>query len=186
MKTTDKNYNALREEMNRIWGTNSHMSDYCCKQANQIVFVGDGDFIVIEKKSLEKDFWFGYSDCGQGLSYEENNDKMKNVSNNISQYFIERNIADLKEMIEQLQDETKRWFKIVNYSGGLHCVTLKTDDYLNRWGYNNPDYVEIDRKYIDDILEAYECELEARVKRCISYLKRFKNKINVNSYWVDR
>jgi len=64
---------GLRE----AWSNDERMVKYDMSKIAYLVPICDGKYIIsLSKPTLEKEFHFGYSDMGQGLSYEENNERM--------------------------------------------------------------------------------------------------------------
>ena len=45
MKTTDANYAAYHEEMLKVWGSDTHMIDYCEKKTIKVVKLNDGRIV---------------------------------------------------------------------------------------------------------------------------------------------
>ena len=88
--------------MKAVWGNSQKMIDYCVKQAAVFIPVANNGIAVIDKPHIETDFYFGYSDCGQGLSYEENNERVNHVSDNLAEYFVNYNLRDINEKINMV------------------------------------------------------------------------------------
>ena len=55
-----------------VW--DDHMANWCMKQVAYFVPINGGKGIIaIDKQHIETSFYSGYSDLGQGMSYDENN-----------------------------------------------------------------------------------------------------------------
>lgn len=192
--------------MKAVWGNSQNMIDYCVKQASVFIPVANNGIAVIDKPRIETDFYFGYSDCGQGLSYEENNERVNHVSDHLAEYFVSYNLRDINEKIklieEILDSENKDGEYIIINSGHYSSDILGNarslqivKPYNFYTGYTTLE--EIQRHdasavvaSIEDVkryLEAYKFIKETFTKRLNTYLKRFgTSKLSVGTYWVDR
>ena len=187
---------VLKEKINKeflkYW--NSDMATFCTKGIADGVEFPWGIFII-NKPSIKKEFYFGYSDCGQGLSYEENNDRMDTVSRNKIRYFIEQNIEPLNKTIENLK--TSHFVYVYNVCYGDTPLGLYQVKFAN---YNliaegetpyrnkqiNAGYRELTKEEREILIKFYEGFIEKHTKRVLNYAKRFGNNISISSYWIDR
>lgn len=192
--------------MKAVWGNSQNMIDYCVKQASVFIPVANNGIAVIDKPRIETDFYFGYSDCGQGLSYEENNERVNHVSDHLAEYFVSYNLRDINEKIklieEILDSENKDGEYIIINSGHYSSDILGNARSLQivkpyNFYTGNTTLEEIQRHdasavvaSIEDVkryLEAYKFIKETFTKRLNTYLKRFgTSKLSVGTYWVDR
>jgi len=192
--------------MKSVWGNSQNMIDYCVKQAAVFIPVANNGIAVIDKPRIETDFYFGYSDCGQGLSYEENNERVNHVSDNLAEYFVSYNLRDINDKIklieEILDSENKDGEYIIINSGHYSSDILGNARSLQivkpyNFYTGNTTLEEIQRHdtsaavaSIEDVkryLEAYKFIKETFTKRLNTYLKRFgTSKLNVGTYWIDR
>ena len=92
--------NKIYNEYLKCW--NDRMAKFCTKEIGDAIETSLG-IVKIEKRRIQNSFWFGYSDCGQGLSYEANNERMENIENRKYKYFKRKNLEDLIETIENLK-----------------------------------------------------------------------------------
>jgi len=192
--------------MKAVWGNSQNMIDYCVKQAAVFIPVANNGIAVIDKPRIETDFYFGYSDCGQGLSYEENNERVNHVSDNLAEYFVSYNLRDINEKIklieEILDSENKDGDYIIINSMHYSSDTVGTaralqivSPYNIYTGYTTLEMIQQNDATavvasIEDVkryLEAYKFIKETFTKRLNTYLKRFgTSKLTVGTYWVDR
>ena len=108
MKENQKALKSVYEtEIKKIYAKDSKMVEWCVNRAKYI-FQMRGKVIAFEKRTIDKDFWFGYSDLGQGLSYEENNARVKHNQENVVAFFINSNLSDLNKIIDSIKDVLKK------------------------------------------------------------------------------
>jgi len=62
------------------------MAKFCTSKIADAIETPIG-IVKIEKRRIENSFWFSYSECGQGLSYEENNSRIENIKKRKYEYF---------------------------------------------------------------------------------------------------
>lgn len=162
-----------------------------------IVTLSDGGTFTINGCKLKTEFWFGYSDMGQGPTSEECSAAVNNARTN-EQYFIDENLSDIDNRMELLTDPTKTgriekylWL-LGDQSGAWSLDTNDTDDpdNLKTWErnkYNQGLYKPLGRADQQRLIAAYSQLRVMREKRCRAYLKRYGlSKIKVSTYWMDR
>ena len=186
MKPTDKNYDLLSAEMRLIWGDDAKMFEWEMKEFKRVYVINDNnDFIALTNMPITNEFYFGYSDCGQGPSYDDMSNTIDWVRKNLTRYFIERNTSHLEEELKNLRDETIPFGVYVNYGRGKHCMCFEK---IERWTNLNEMKMRVmtkDERKI--IIKAYEVELERMTRRCITWLKRYgEKKLIIRTYWMDR
>lgn len=182
-----------RSELEKIYVKDNKMIDWCMKQITVLVPICGGKHIIeLTKPSIETDFWFGYSDMGQGCSYEENNGRMEFVRRNVEDYFYNENLSGIDKMIENIK-------KILNGKSTMvarhHHYYYKTspDSLIHSFHIEHPwdnaykDSIEMNKSDLKIMLKAYEVQREKFVKRLETYLKKYGSKhLHVSSYWIDR
>ena len=198
-------YQLYKEEMQKIWKNNDKMVDYELKKVNYIVPLNNGDYFIIDKPTIEKSFCFGYSDCGQGQSFEEAQEAAEAADN--EKYFMEKNLHDINRTIEEF--ETKRtpgseyrgelkFYKSYKYSGGeeLHQKAIRTYysyETLDENGglakdqkYLKYTFEELTESEIEAIIAGYKEVKRQFVKRLNTYLKKYgTSKLHIWTYWLD-
>ena len=194
MKATERNFDELHAELVKVWGKDEKMIDYVAKGVSTLVMLRDGYMVSFEQPSIEKEFWFGYSDFGQGLSYDENEERCDNVRKNIEEYFFDYNLsrADYDKKIEALKDSNKNlYFAVCYYSGEKllcylcmsqaekECCDCRCENYTITFD----DDAEI-RKALIEALEAEKAKFEKRLR---TWWRKYGEKhCHVESFWVDR
>lgn len=193
-KTFQDSLKAMyRSELEKVYSKDNKMVDWCMKQITVLVPICGGKHIIeLTKPSIETEFWFGYSDMGQGCSYEENNGRMEFVRRNVEDYFYNENLSGIDKMIENIK-------KILNGKSTMvarhHHYYYKTSSdslihsfYLERpWDNAYKDSVDMNKSDLKIMLKAYEVQREKFVKRLETYLKKYGSKhLHVSSYWIDR
>lgn len=191
MKTTDANYAAFHEEMLKVWGTDTHMIDYCEKQAVKVVQLNNGRLVHFEKPGIETGFCFGYrSACTDDYDEAQN---MANHASKSIEYFIEKNmkIAGYDEALEKLRDPGYVVLGGVHYNHGekLYFITYAQDneyDLDHIQSFFNSKLERIDDSNRQLLIDANE-ELKAKFrKRLDAYIKRYgMSKVRSWTYWSE-
>lgn len=182
--------------------------EYYIKEWPTCVRLASGDVVGIQSPKLTTEFWFGYSDCGQGPTHEEARDACDAA--NTEEYFIQENTEKLRDILAGLKrerDDTTYKYLFLYRDNTSTRHNERPGLWVLRWDNLNPDSVNwdelldpYDRKqyekgYIktltdDDrkrLIAAYELELDARTRRCRAYLKRYgTSKLRISTYWMDR
>lgn len=200
MKETKMIQKQLKEaymtELQKVWPNSERMVNYCLGTAKYLFQIRN--FIIpFEKLYIEKDFWFGYSDCGQGLSYDENNDRINHCSENIIKYFLNRNLSSITDRIKKIEEilETyekdkyfSRKFAIKHNYDESNIGEIIYREYYDDYSFNkieDHEWLTIGelRTYLSHLLIWKEmCE-----KKLQTYLRKYGTKhISFNTYWVDR
>lgn len=198
-------YGLYKEGMIKVWKNDNKMVDYELKKVNYIVPLNNGDYFIIDKPSIEKSFCFGYSDCGQGQSFEEAQEAAAAADN--EKYFMEKNLHDINKIIAEF--ETKRtpgseyrgelkFYKSYKYSGGeeLHQKAIRTyysyetldenGDLAKDQKYLNYTFEELTESEIEAIIAGYKEVKRQFVKRLNTYLKKYgTSKLHIWTYWLD-
>lgn len=182
--------NKIYNEYLKCW--NDKMAKFCAGGVSNAVEI-DGGIYIVHKFTIQKDFYFGYSDIGQGLSFDENNSRIENAERNKVDYFIKQNTREIDNIIDKLH--TSPCVFLYNECYGDTPINLfkhKSSNYdliLNdEKPFRNLDCqyrraTDAERKAI---IKAYEDARESFVKRLVNYLNRYGNKITFTSYWIDR
>lgn len=182
--------NKIYNEYLKCW--NERMAKYCTSKVADAIETPIG-IVKIEKRRIQNSFWFGYSDCGQGLSYEENEERMENIENRKYKYFKRKNLEDLIETIEKLKTSNFVYVYPVCYSDiPINLYEIEIGKY-DKIAEGEKPYRKLDCSYIpltaetkDAVIKMYEKFLVHETKRVENYVKRFGKKITINSYWIDR
>jgi hypothetical protein len=193
-KISKTNQKALREmyanDMKNVWGKDTSMIDYCVK-SNKFFIGIQNKVIGFEKHRIENDFWFGYSDCGQGLSYEDNNKRVDDTERHLHDYFISRNTEGIERKIKQISEllkigYTERIVLRTNYnSDGSSCYVHVKNSY-DRYDRNDEKEYPMTESEIKFYISALEEFLEMVTDQCERYWKRYRKNISINTYWADR
>lgn len=97
---TEKLMPVYREIMDKVFNHDQHMVDYCVKKVDQLVPLDNGMFIEIEKKSIEKDFCFGYSDSPYDTEDYDRANRMASHARTSEDYFIRKNMESFQDMLD--------------------------------------------------------------------------------------
>lgn len=164
------------------------MIDYCVKKVAYIVELADGDYYVIDKPSIEKDFCFGYGYCG--ISTEEDYQGAAGMAAHArtsTDYFIKQNMEPLDRWTHDLQDlGTWNVYKRTNYIKQPESCKLVNLRFEHEWDHHPDDGKELTANEIAAVITGYEEVKKQFKKRLDTYLKRYGlTKINSWTYLVD-
>ena len=173
------------------------MVKYLMKQILYLIPICDGKYMIqIDKQKLTKDFYFGYSDIGQGLSYEENNERIKEFKNNIGNEFREKNLSTINNTIEMISKVFNGTTEVKMYHfPHWHKKSESDDSMLRDYGFDDPwrgktfvgEGKEFEKTDIDKLLTGLIYLKKYTEKKIDSYLKKYgSSKINISTYWIDR
>ena len=174
------------------------MTSCCLGSVAIFVPIADGKFIYsIEKSCIDKTFYFGYSDCGQGRSWDENQELTEHVRKNIEEYFINHNLEGVDRWIKEFEDyieyeniegDVPKMYRYPQYYGqDPNDVLVNISILRPGWDIipDNSSEVSFDDARL--ILEGFK---EYRVmfeKQLNTYLKKYGAKhLHVSTYWIDR
>lgn len=185
----------LQEEYANIWASDKRMQEYCMKEISNCVFTSFGGLVVFEKQKIDTKFCFGYSDCGQGQSYE---DAQKAEDSFGAASFLKANLKNMDEVLQlfsgldEYGNETyKKLYFTPKYYGSKKIMRFV---FLTPGRAVDP---EVTRFYPDGLIEAsaedfkkcYQAQKDERAKfekRLKSYLKKYgTSKLKTWTYWVD-
>ena len=198
-------YELYKNEMMETWHGDQKMVDFELKNCNYIVQLNNGDYYIIEKPRIEKDFCFGYSDCGQGQSFDEAQETAQAAHN--EKYFMDQNLKDINETIQEF--ETRRtpgadyrgelkFYKTYKYTNGQERHQKAIRSFYTYETYNedgelakeerryNYKFTELTDQEIDAIITGYKEVKRQFVKRLNAYLKKYGvSKLHIWTYWLD-
>ena len=170
-----------------------HMASWSVKQAAYFIPIDNGNgLIVIDKHHIEKEFWSGYSDIGQGMSFEENNKYMDAVRSDIERFFINSNLSSIDSAIEHLKEiiDGGTNFRIVHrphYCTQPASSCLRCYEIYRYWDSVPAESKDMNIEDVKLILSAYKLYREDFKKKLFTYLKKYGSKhIHMHSYWIDR
>lgn len=181
--------------ISKYWDNDEKMVKFEMNKIAYLVPICEGKYIIcIDKAKLNTDFFFGYSDIGQGFSYEENNKRIDEFKKNLSSNFKESNLSNIDSMIEELES-------IFNGHSSKTAMHFKAyfndgeDTILHELGFDDPwrgktfsgEGYKLENNDLSLLIEAYKKFKEYTSKKIDTYLKKYgTSKMSVHSYWVDR
>ena len=174
------------------------MTKCCLGHVAVFVPILGGKFIaIVEKERIDKTFYFGYSDCGQGRSWDENQDLAAHVRKNIEEYFIKHNLEGVDRWIREFEDyleyeniegDVPKMYCYPHYYGQdpdavlCHVTTCRPG-----WDVIPENAKEVPFEDVRLIIEAYKEYRVMLEKQLNTYLKKYGAKhLHVSTYWVDR
>ena len=178
------------KSLNQVWNGNQHMIDYCLKECSAYVPLENGNYITLDKPTIETRFCFGYSLSSHDTEDYDNASDLSMKARKDVDYFMSENLKDFDYRIEQLKDKSNKYGLILRYSGQAKNDSLKSytfiDDYRYPNRYKDLDYIPLSDNDRKTIIKALEVEKEKFTKRLKTYLKRFGlSKIDTWTYWRD-
>lgn len=178
-------------EISKVWKTDHHMIDYCCKKASAIIKLENGQLMEFEKPSIDTQFCFGYSDDIDGSDRKQAMNMAKHASEN-EDYFKLHNLHDMKRIIERYEKEDEFDNPYLTHRFPDYNTNIVTVVWLSEWDAKDKAWQfhndltplsDTDRK---TILAAYKEELKKFEKRIDTYLKRYGlSKVRSWTYWRD-
>ena len=177
---------------NRNGKIDTRMVNFCLKDISVIIPMSNGTIVAIDKPRIDKDFCFGYSNCGQGMSYDECQRTHQAVSDNLAEYFKEENLRGFdsryREFVNGASEEN--FHKGVHLSG-KYWSQSKTNPLRNittdAVREMEPVTAEpVTAEDIENYVEAVKFVRSEFEKKLDSYLKRYgTSKLRTWTYWVD-
>ena len=185
-------------ELNSTWAKEPTMITYCYNKASVIVELKDWWLYVIEKPSIQKDFCFWYYTDSDGSDYQRANEMAKYASKEVS-YFLERNLRDIDDYIERLQDILEKWYDDMDKDVAVykHHWNWDSEDCLIReicflrdididFEKRRQEIEKADKEDVETILNWYIKARELFKKRLQTYLKKYwLTQVNTWSYRAD-
>lgn len=142
--------------------------------------LSDGKLVVFEKPKMEKDFCFGYSDWGQGLTYERANELCRAYSSD-PKYFINDNLAQFKGFVNYKDGKADaKMFLTRKYNTtNIYEVGWKSDYDSEEINIDNEEDKRLVLATVQSIYDKFKRQLE-------NYVKRYgTEKLHVWTYWAD-
>ena len=185
----------LRGEFAKVWGNDAKMVEHCVKHYTTNVRLSNGAIIGFDKKRIETEFWVGYSDCGQGLSYDEANRRIEDIRSNILQHFMQNNMDYHKRLLKKCEDNRNSIWICDRYDAktGHNFVNFYFFESEFGWEFERmkhfaKNFYKLENS--DDIALikwAIQKDAQKFEKRLNAYIKRFgTSKLRCSSYWIDR
>lgn len=188
---------VYREELKKVWKNDTKMVDFCVKTTGYFI-EHNGFLFDIPKPKIQTDFCFSYGYSGVATQEDmEEAGKMAEHAKKSEQYFIDKNLKEINDMIKFLKEVKEDWSV-----GGTHRYHMtihgryigQTSDCKLR-GYGLFDTFRgfptegeriDDEALLDKVIAGYEEVKEAFIKRLNTYLKRYGlTKVNTWSYLSD-
>lgn len=177
------------------------LADYCVRKVGEVVELPNGLMVEIDKEHIRTQFCFGYSDIGQGPTYDEAWESMRNASKNEA-YFLRRNMEAFDRVIESLYRhghdymavltgntehlrglQLKRTTDVLEAVGGSAVLSALKGQELEFRGVKG--YVCTDED-VALLRDGYERAAKAHLSKCRAYLKRYGlSKLSTRMYWID-
>ncbi len=196
-----------------VWHNNQRMVDYCTNKTAVLIEFPNGEFIPIEKRSIDKDFCFGES----GYDYDDAA-SMAHVARTSESYFMQENMKWVKDYLDSIEEQydmfsdspsLPRFVLTISehvYSGQPDTSPLKGIQFIRdgellgalggsafvrelpgtRFTYwDNPRRVPT-RDELDAIKAGYEQAAKEHEKKVNTYLKKYGlSKVHSWTYWRD-
>ena len=200
----------LRSEFEKVWGSDSKMTDYCTNKVASYATLEDGKIIPVDKQGIEKRFCFGES----GYDYDDAQG-MAAYARTSEDYFRKENMKNFNSWINDLEELANNNSKQGNYilvihdrhyTGQSEDCKLSSIEFVKLWEvidacggsvsleelpgksvtiWGSPRTVAT-KEDIERILEAYKTAAADHEKKVNSYLKRYgTSKVHTWTYWRD-
>ena len=147
--------------------------DYYVNETSSVVDI-DGHLVWFEKPRLQTKFCFGYSDIGQGMSYDECNRVCSSFG---AKQFKDRNLFGFDKELKEIEQKD---LYLIQYFKGTNIY--KCDFYK----YPDGDVILCTPSMKEQYRNALLAERKKFEKRLNSYIKRYgMSKIRTWTYWAD-
>lgn len=192
-------------EYEKVWPGDKRMLDYCRKKFSGAVRLQNGGILYFEKLSIETEFCFGYSTCGQGAEHEEACEAAREAAT--ESYFLHANLDKMDERIRALElnchypegewnstyDGLTWYIQRQSYNRQkeelnlFECRAWRECDVEDEpWCYKPGSYEKMSDADRLTILAGMKREREKFKKRLCAYLKRYgTSKLRTWTYWMD-
>ena len=182
------------EEMAAYWSS-SKMLEYCKKKAAYFVELTGGEYIALDKPTIETRFCFGHGLNGISTQDdEENAQNMAHYASTNKNYFIDENLRGINEEIKALKEADKVYI-FLNYTKENPADKLRTyrptglfygPEYRPAFWNNLEKLQEIGAEDRGRIIAGLEIVKAQFIKRLNTYLKKYGlSKVNTWTYLRD-
>lgn len=147
--------------------------DWIMKRVSGIYEIGSGKKLVFNKSHIENEILYGYSDCGQGMSYEDACECLNGFS---KETFIARNMQRLDGLSKDTKDGRTYLAPVVDGKGRyVKLVQTRDVDKMCTMTKDEKDACSV----------AIISEIVKLRKRLETYYKRYPGKVTARLYWID-
>lgn len=172
---------------NRNGKIDTRMVNFCLKDASVIIPMSNGTLVAIDKPRIDKDFCFGYSTCGQGMSYDECQRTHQSAADNLAEYFKEENLKGFdsryREFVNGASEEN---FHLSVHLTGKYWSQSEKNPLRNITTDTVKMQEPVTAEDIENYVEAVKFVRAEFEKKIDSYLKRYgTSKLRTWTYWVD-
>lgn len=175
-------------EVRKVWSTDEKMVKYCINNLSNLIELSDGSLYEIEKRKINTSFCYGHGQYG--ITTEEETQgalSMAAKARSDYNYFIEKNLEGINEMIEYLKGSEGTLYTANRYyNKDVNIVNVVSERYLREYRNSGIEYKPLTKEDTKKLLKAYQEEKEKFTKRLNTYLKRYGlSKIRSWTYLVD-
>ena len=170
--------------MEESWKNDPSMRKHFEKSIDRVIETEKGYLIAIEKKSIEKDFCFGYRLSRYDTEdYDRAQDAAYTASKS-TEYFIEKNLSKFDSIFESL-NELDVYTRVKFYNDPKDSI-IRGLEHCRYYDQVGEDWEKISDSDRQAIIAAYTESKKDFEKRLQSYLKRYgMSKVNTWTYWMD-
>ena len=174
---------------NEAFGGDVGMYKHFKSNTAYVVELANGDLIDIEKPTIRTKFCFGYSDIGQGATFDEAVACREYASKDVA-YFMEENLEPLNDWIVALKENecyiAKHYYSSPDDTKIKGLVCFRYSEYEQMSEARKSQYRKLTEDDKARLIEGYEQVFADFVKRLQSYLRRYGlSKIDTWTYWLD-
>lgn len=168
-----------------VWRNDEKMVDFCMKQIAYIVELENGGLVALEKPRIKKNFCFGYQLSRYDSESYDTANEMADHAAKSTEYFIEKNMEQVKSWIDTLNDKDGIYSGAKYYKSPDNSV-VQDITVIPYWQTPRPEHQPITDKDRAALIAGWKQVGKDFLKRLNSYLKRYgMSKVNTWSYWVD-
>lgn len=178
-------WDLLIEELRKIWGDKIDMINFCLSEVDILKTLPNGEIFTVEKEKIKKEFCFSYGYCGISTTEEEKAArKMADRAGSDFDYFLEKNLRHLNNLISNIQRGNIYLYSLPHYYGSEKyrqiAIPYPEDREMFKLGRRITDQEK------EIYLSALKEEREKFKKRLTAYLKKYGlSKVRSWTYLCD-
>lgn len=202
------NKEVLTEEYRKVWGHSEKMIAYCVNKVAAMGTLPNGDIIIVEKETIEKDFCYGE----HGYDYEDAQ-AMANHARTSADYLKMKNMAKFNEWVDDLEEcyksgttagcptyylafcnpyrdrmniKSVQWVRLVDILDAMGGSAYRDEIPGKTITVRGIEYRIATKEEIEAVLELYKHARAQHEKKVDAYIKRYgTSKVNAWTYWAD-
>lgn len=177
-------WDLLIEELRKVWPDRNNVINFYLSEIDILKQFPNGEIFTVKKEIILKSFCFGHGFCGISTAEDENDAyRMANRAKNDINYFLEKNLRHLNNLIAEIEKGGELYSMPHYYESEKYrkiAIPCKQDlEFLKKCRLISDEEKEI-------YLSALKEEKEKFKKRLATYLKKYGlSKVRSWTYLCD-